>query len=481
MSANYFLFATLESARQIAHGRVPQDGNRPPVLTGTPVAGMVYLERPRPAGYFIFPDLSVRHEGKYRLSFNLYEELKEDKDEDRIDEDIDSAKARGLGDAHVQQRLEVKSQPFTVWSAKKFPGLGMSTDLSRVVAEQGCRVRIRRDVRMRRRADGKEGQSAYENEPRTPDAYGQHRYPPENGRRRSTSVSSHVSLAPAIPSRRSSGEQLSQGYQQPAYPQSAAPQYAYGQAPYAPQPHHQYPAYGPPASIPPPTAQPMPASSQAPLQPYGFPPSAPPNAQQYYNYPQAVPQNDGTIQHRHSYPEQGHQYSADMRRASMQAPPYSGLTAHYPSREVASYATPAAHQPPPSTMEPPQQNAYKRPGPILPPLNTSVPDPKLLEPSPTSAGPVSFYHSSYTRPTETSQPVPPPPTVTPYNQSSEAYSTKRSYDTSFNPHHYQESLRHGARPTNEQGAAVAYGDHPAETEFRYPRADGGEGRRLYYK
>jgi hypothetical protein len=58
--------------------------------------------------------------------------------------------------AHVHFRLEVKSEPFTVFSAKKFPGLAESTVLSRVVAEQGCRVRIRRDVRMRRR-DNKTG------------------------------------------------------------------------------------------------------------------------------------------------------------------------------------------------------------------------------------------------------------------------------------------------------------------------------------
>ncbi len=53
--------------------------------------------------------------------------------------------------SYVDWRLKVDSQPFTVFSAKKFPGLAESTSLSRIVAEQGCRVRIRRDVRMRRR------------------------------------------------------------------------------------------------------------------------------------------------------------------------------------------------------------------------------------------------------------------------------------------------------------------------------------------
>ncbi|KAI7073270.1 hypothetical protein KC352_g42310, partial [Hortaea werneckii] len=139
MSANYFLFATLEQARPMAHPRGTDDKTRLTVLTGTPVAGLVYLDRPSPAGYFIFPDLSVRHEGVYRLSFSLYEELKLPEDEDKAG---DVPRPDASSDAHVTHRLEVKSKPFIVYSAKKFPGLTESTSLSRMVAEQGCRVRI---------------------------------------------------------------------------------------------------------------------------------------------------------------------------------------------------------------------------------------------------------------------------------------------------------------------------------------------------
>ncbi|EFW98941.1 sexual development activator [Grosmannia clavigera kw1407] len=147
-NANFFLFATLEHARVIAHGRVQApSAATPPVLTGMPVSGMAYLDRPQEAGYFLFPDLSVRHEGRYRLTFNLYEQTKETGDLDK-----DSAEMAESFD----WRMEVKSNDFTVYSAKKFPGLTESTALSRTVAEQGCRVRIRRDVRMRRR----EGKSA---------------------------------------------------------------------------------------------------------------------------------------------------------------------------------------------------------------------------------------------------------------------------------------------------------------------------------
>lgn len=153
-NSNFFLFATLEQARPIAQGRGMPAPAPAPVLTGVPVSGMAYLDRPKPAGYFIFPDLSVRHEGKYRLRFSLYEETK-----DR-DEMVQPAR-EGEPREFAAHRIEVKSKPFTVFSAKKFPGLAESTALSRIVAEQGCRVRIRRDVRMRRRSErpGRDGDS----------------------------------------------------------------------------------------------------------------------------------------------------------------------------------------------------------------------------------------------------------------------------------------------------------------------------------
>ncbi|CAK7202925.1 hypothetical protein SEUCBS139899_005652 [Sporothrix eucalyptigena] len=155
-NANFFLFATLEHARVLAHGRVQApSAATPPVLTGMPVSGMAYLDRPKEAGYFLFPDLSVRHEGRYRLTFNLFEQTKEFAD---LDKEMHDGSA-----AHTPEsfdwRMEVKSNDFMVFSAKKFPGLTESTALSRTVAEQGCRVRIRRDVRMRRR-EGKSSAAA---------------------------------------------------------------------------------------------------------------------------------------------------------------------------------------------------------------------------------------------------------------------------------------------------------------------------------
>lgn len=149
-NANFFLYASLEHARPIAHGRVQTaSATNPPILTGVPASGMAYLDRPTEAGYFIFPDLSVRHEGRYRLSFSLFETTKEEKD-------FDLEPPEGDLPPGVDWRMEIKTLPFSVYSAKKFPGLMESTQLSKTVADQGCRVRIRRDVRMRKR-DGKSG------------------------------------------------------------------------------------------------------------------------------------------------------------------------------------------------------------------------------------------------------------------------------------------------------------------------------------
>jgi len=149
-NADFFAYTSLELARPMAQGRLQA---QPPVLSGLPVAGCSFLDRPNPAGYFIFPDLSVRHEGLYKLVFTMYELTKDPLDADIVDIH-DEPSEEGMYNEFGQNwycRMEVTSSDFTVFSAKKFPGLAESTNLSRTVAEQGCRVRIRRDVRMRRR------------------------------------------------------------------------------------------------------------------------------------------------------------------------------------------------------------------------------------------------------------------------------------------------------------------------------------------
>ncbi|KKK12807.1 hypothetical protein P175DRAFT_0453585 [Aspergillus ochraceoroseus IBT 24754] len=221
-NANFFLFATLDTARPIAQGRLAPAPNCP-VLTGVPVAGVAYLDRPSQAGYFIFPDLSVRHEGVYRLSFHLYEETKDSKDATEGASIVPNTIPSKISapQSFLEFRLEVVSVPFTVFSAKKFPGLTTSTSLSRVIAEQGCRVRIRRDVRMRRRGDKRAEDYEYEEERvyssrhsdrySTPDTYATN--PPE--RPRSTSISTVDHSYPYGSQRRPSGPEYPHQNPQP--------------------------------------------------------------------------------------------------------------------------------------------------------------------------------------------------------------------------------------------------------------------------
>ncbi|KAI8583456.1 hypothetical protein K450DRAFT_223765 [Umbelopsis ramanniana AG] len=79
--------------------------------------------------FFVFPDISVRVEGKYRFRMTLFEIARDG----------------------VHCLNSIDTDPFTVYPAKKFPGMEESTSLSRLFAEQGLKIRIRKDVRTRRK------------------------------------------------------------------------------------------------------------------------------------------------------------------------------------------------------------------------------------------------------------------------------------------------------------------------------------------
>ncbi|KZZ87188.1 Velvet factor [Ascosphaera apis ARSEF 7405] len=118
--ANFFLYAQLESNKSQTSAVT-----LPPLLTGVCVGGVTYLNQPRRAGYFVFPDLAIKKEGTYRLRFSLFEESRESPEV-------------------VSFRGSIQSDEFHVYSAKKFPGLRLSTPISQTLAEQGCRVRNRK-------------------------------------------------------------------------------------------------------------------------------------------------------------------------------------------------------------------------------------------------------------------------------------------------------------------------------------------------
>ncbi|CAG8491738.1 7741_t:CDS:2 [Ambispora leptoticha] len=87
--------------------------------------------------YFCFPDLSIRTEGTYTLKFSLLKL--------GIDDRLITTKSNVISTAFSDQ--------FTVFSAKKFPGMTESTELSKAFAKQGLKIPIRNDVRPRKNAE----------------------------------------------------------------------------------------------------------------------------------------------------------------------------------------------------------------------------------------------------------------------------------------------------------------------------------------
>jgi len=105
---------------------------------GSLIANAVQLENPQKVSgiYFVFPDLSVRSEGKYTLKFMFF----------------DLAVGEPLT-MSTKVQAEVYTQSFTVYSAKKFPGMTESTELSKCFARQGIKIPIRKESRFKRPTD----------------------------------------------------------------------------------------------------------------------------------------------------------------------------------------------------------------------------------------------------------------------------------------------------------------------------------------
>lgn len=512
-NANFFLFTTLENARPIAKGRMPTTTPTFPVLTGSPVAGMAYLDRPSPAGYFIFPDLSVRHEGKYRLSFSLFEELKETKDADaEPPEGSPKARDRLLSSnpmaprSHVHFRVEVKSVPFSVFSAKKFPGLSESTPLSRTVAEQGCRVRIRRDVRMRRRdkpSDGYQGEYDDETYARS-DRFGTPQQVPD--RPRSISNSSMDVPTPYSTGRRPSihdyfpqqGSYASSpaNYQQPppAIPIQSASSYGHL-------------SFGSGVSTP---SFPPPQMPQQPMQNYVQNNSSfqfPPNA---HSRQMSAPSNYGYHQPQQNIPTYTNYTNYTQPQIYTENPDYTPIPDH--RRASASVLQQQTNMSQPmnnytqqnaalqqSYYTPQQQSSSRTTTPIntsshgppqLPPLRTdSLPKQMAMEPkyelkspstsinkpivaSPSYAGAYDPYAAA----------VPHSASMT-SNPMSAARPTKREFGTVFDTVHMNQPLNNGMRPSSaDQGRDCQQIEYDSgEVEDAYGDIDNFRTKALVYK
>ncbi|KAG1052357.1 hypothetical protein G6F43_005502 [Rhizopus delemar] len=100
-------------------------------LSGTTVSSLHRLRDldNSDGGFFVFGDLAVKKEGKFRLQFSLFE----------------------IVHGQVQNRKVIYSNAFTVYLPKYFPGPVEATFLSRTFSDQGVKMRIRKEHRIQSR------------------------------------------------------------------------------------------------------------------------------------------------------------------------------------------------------------------------------------------------------------------------------------------------------------------------------------------
>lgn len=84
--------------------------------------------------HFVFQDLSVRTEGTFTLRFSFA--------------DLANTKTPFMS---CDVETTVLTEPFKVYSPKKFPGMTESTKLSKIFARQGIKIPIRKENRLRSR------------------------------------------------------------------------------------------------------------------------------------------------------------------------------------------------------------------------------------------------------------------------------------------------------------------------------------------
>ncbi|WVQ75321.1 hypothetical protein IAR50_004937 [Cryptococcus sp. DSM 104548] len=214
----YFLFACLVGGEEQEDELHVIDDGKTRFLTGTPVSSLYHLKDldNTDAAFFVFPDLGVRKEGRYKLKLTLFE----------------------IVDQEVYYCTTMFTSTFSVYSAKKFPGMSKATDLSVSFAEQGLKIRVRKDPRQPAKTGATTGKSK----------------------------------------RKSSAADSDEDEPLPAPPQVQSTKRSRGSSDYPSHPHHLPPHHGHPQGEPrlhpppppPDTYYPYPPPSHA--HPYGYPP-----------------------------------------------------------------------------------------------------------------------------------------------------------------------------------------------------------------
>ncbi|KAE8352433.1 velvet factor-domain-containing protein [Aspergillus coremiiformis] len=122
-SPYYFVYCSLHHATEDIPVPMPPSN----ALAGTLVSSLHRLKDvdDYEGGFFIFGDLSLKVEGKYRLKFTLFEK----------------------DDNAVTRLTSTISDQFKVSRPRSFPGMAESTFLSRLFADQGVKLKLRKESR----------------------------------------------------------------------------------------------------------------------------------------------------------------------------------------------------------------------------------------------------------------------------------------------------------------------------------------------
>lgn len=115
-----------------------QGGSRVRNLIGSLAASAFRLTDPedRVGIWFILQDMSVRTEGTFRLKFSFV---------DLSEPAVNGVRSGEVTTGRAPLLASCFSEPFTVYSAKKFPGVVESTPLSKCFATQGIKIPIRKE------------------------------------------------------------------------------------------------------------------------------------------------------------------------------------------------------------------------------------------------------------------------------------------------------------------------------------------------
>ncbi|GAC97113.1 hypothetical protein PHSY_004697 [Pseudozyma hubeiensis SY62] len=122
-------------------------------LVGAAVASASVLkdEQDKWCTFFVFQDISVRTEGVYRIKLTF------------VNLEVSGRVGTGVAEA----LSETYTEPFTVYSPRRFPGMLDPTPLSRKLASQGIKIPVRNDKKKQRRrnddgGDGDDGGMDYD-------------------------------------------------------------------------------------------------------------------------------------------------------------------------------------------------------------------------------------------------------------------------------------------------------------------------------